>query len=332
MIDRISKIPRSRYVKIIENNNNIIIKIINPNANMQTDLANFEALAFMCKVINPNATVTIWFQNNKMWNGKFGNKDSSVNTYLRFLCRIIAFKENYPEWVNISSDNEIEVKRFKEILDNAFKELKVSNNIPNSDASFNAEKGQEHIIENIFSRTKEGSKYLNELYQMNNHGCNLLYVYNQLPNGLFNIYPSQKPSQDTRIFTTGFYDIWAIDNKENLCIFELKKDKGNSHLGIISELFFYAIYAKKILCNKNLIHEKKNKNNYRGYDKLYDLVKTNKIKNVNAFFLLGNEIYPLIDEKSEELKNLMNTNKSGIKFDFIKYDINKIDEISLENL
>jgi len=153
-------------------------------------------------------------------------------------------------------------------------------------------------------------------------------VYNQLPNGLFNIKPNEQPKEDNRIFTTGFFDIWGIDKKDNFCIFELKKDEGNSHLGVISELFFYSIYAYKILCNKTFLHEKKK--NVRGYEKLYDAVKSDKIKNINAIFLLGKDVYPVIDERRKELKELLDTNEFGIKYNFINYDINVIDKISVE--
>ena len=149
-----------------------------------------------------------------------------------------------------------------------------------------------------------------------------------MPNGLFNIFSNEKASENNRIFTTGFYDIWGLDKKGKLCIFELKKDKGNSHLGIISELLFYAIYAKKVLCDKNFIHEKKKNLNYRGYELLYDNVINNKITGINAIFLLGQDIYSGIKEREKDILKLLDTNNFGIRFGIINYDIDILNNIS----
>ena len=126
------------------------------------------------------------------------------------------------------------------------------------------------------------------------------------------------------------YDIWGIDSNHNFCIFELKKNTGNTKLGIISELFFYAVYAHEILCNPNILH--KNTKSIRGYDELYKTVTNHKINGVTAIFLLGEDWHSQIKKRKEELTKLLNTNTFGIKFDFIQYDFTKINAISTKEL
>ena len=249
--DEISKLPRSDYVEINEKDNNIWIKINKPTENMQTDMADFEALAIMCKCIKPIVNVTIQFENYNGWHRMFGNLNSESSAYLRFLYRVITFKEAFPDWVEISDENKEEVDYFKSLLNDALKEGKVSNNIPDKKAEFNPNGKEEQVIERKLACTKEGKEYLKQKYINLYPDNDLLFVNNQLPNGLFNIKPQEIPHESNRIFTSGAYDIWGIDKKGNFCIFELKKDKGNIQLGVISELFFYAVYAHKILCNSN---------------------------------------------------------------------------------
>ena len=77
-----------------------------------------------------------------------------------------------------------------------------------------------------------------------------------------------------------------------------------------------------------LIHEKRKRTNLRGYEKLYDSVKAHEIKGINAIFLLGEDVYPAIDERRKELKELLDTNTFKINFDFITYNMDIIDKIS----
>lgn len=186
------------------------------------------------------------------------------------------------------------------------------------------------MIENKLTRTKKGQKYLKKLYSNLYPNKELLCLYNQLPNGLFNNKPTESPNAHHRIFTAGMYDIWGIDSHHNFCVFELKKNTGNTKLGVISELFFYAVYAHKILCNPNILH--KNTKNIRGYDELYKTVTSGKINGVTAIFLLGEGIHSQIRKRKEELIKLLNTNTYGIQFDFIQYDFATINAISTKEL
>ena len=291
------------------------------------------------KIQDLKVKVTIEFKKlgniseTKKWNGSFGNKDKDVNTYLRFLFRLYSFLKAF-NWVSISNkSNEEELARFAKIYEEALKNKKITNNYPISKSSYDEKKGQEHVIEKIFSQTSKGSQYLRKLYKNIYPDDTLKCMYDQLPNGLFNTDVNGKPHEKNRIFTSGAYDIWGIDDKNDFCIFELKKNKGNAGLGVISELFFYAVFAKEILCNKDRTNASTKKcRELRGYNKLYDFSQTNKVNEVRAIFLLGEGVHPAIKEMYEKgkLLEVLNTNKFGIKFNFLQYDYDKVLKIKEE--
>jgi len=337
------RFPYSSLVDIKKKaDNKLCITIKNPGANMQTDAANFESLALMCRCVEPGCKVEIDFAlsgweemltRNKVktievfpgWDEKFGQKTPGSNAYLRFLYRAAMFKCAYEEWVSFSKTASEEIDKFKKELKSS---EKPTNNIPDKKAEYNRNKGEEHRIENKLVYTKDGKKHLKTLY--NEYASEVFFdattelnnIYNQLPNGLFDA----ELSNSKRIFTTGFYDIWGIDNKGNLCIFELKKP-GNDRLGVISELFFYAAYASDVLLNIERLHEPTEK--FRGYDILYNSIKDGEIKGVRAFFLLpekGGHKY--INQNKEKLLEELNGNTKKIHFGFLYYEPGLIDKIS----
>ena len=139
------KIPYSTYVNILENDNQITLIINHPYKNMQENEANFEALALIYKCANPNAIITIQFKEQE-WDGQFikytNNKqnDNLINAYLRFLYRIVIFKQAFPDWVILAKENQKEVLRFENLFLEALANNAVTNNIPNSEPSFNVNK------------------------------------------------------------------------------------------------------------------------------------------------------------------------------------------------
>lgn len=112
---------------------------------MQENEANFEALALIYKCANPNAIITIQFKEQE-WDGQFikytNNKqnDNLINAYLRFLYRIVIFKQAFPDWVILAKENQKEVLRFENLFLEALANNAVTNNIPNSEPSFNVNK------------------------------------------------------------------------------------------------------------------------------------------------------------------------------------------------
>lgn len=244
--NEIRKIPHSRYVEIIECDDIVTIKINRPFENMQTDSADFEALALICKCSKPSIHVTIQFEEDKEWDGTFEQLKAKEQAYLRFLYRVMMFEKAF-DWAKSAKENEKEVNQFREVLNEALREGEVTNNFPKAETGFNPNKGEEHRIENRLGRTEQGREYLKKKYQEKYPENELLCVYTQLPNGLFHNSPNEKLERGKMFMTRGDYDIWGIDKKGNLCVFELKKDEDNEALGLISELFFYSIFAQQIL-------------------------------------------------------------------------------------
>ena len=319
----------SSYIDVNTKVNPVIIKIKNPTKNMQQDYADFEAISIMYKCIQEDVSVEIEFNElgeiagTKKWNGEFGNLESEVNTYLRFLYRLINFKNAF-SWVSVSSKNIKELERFEKLYNKAIEENKVTNNYSRTESSYNEKKGEEHTLEKIFTQTKEGKEYVNKKYKALYKNTVLKCVYDQLYNGLFNTENFEIPHESNRIFTSGAYDIWGIDSDDNFCIFELKKHENNAHLGVISELFFYATFAKNILCNLKTLNSLGIKKPYRGYDKLYEFVESNKLNKIRAIFFLGeneNSMYYAIETmyKNGRLMNVLNQNKFGIEFNLMTY-------------
>ena len=308
-----------------------VIEIIveKPEENMQSDAADFEAVALMCKCVLPDCRrIEIGFEHQHLkWNRKYGEQNSNINNYLRFLYRLDMFQRAFPDWVSISQSVRGECEAFVDLLKNA----EPSNNIPEQKADKDPKKGrEEHKIEIALVHNERGRAYLNELY-LNAVGGRLLCAHNQLPNGLFDCGAEGVCSEKNRIFSTGFYDLWGLDDQNNFCVFELKKDEDNEHLGVISQLFFYAAYARDILINPDRLHQKKQRNNFRGYEELYDAVAVNaSVKSVRALFLLGRSIHPLIEENKEKLIELLNSNTFGIHFDIIRYDYERLKNILTE--
>lgn len=334
----------SRYIETKRISSDIVkIEIERPLENMQSDYADFEAICLMYKCIENNIKIIIEYDipEIRKRKEKISSENSDTNKYFKFIFRLIMFKNAYPDWIDISPKNMEEINYFKEIYNEEIKKEKITNNYPDKCEKFNLEKGVEHQIEKKIIHTEEGRNYLKKLYKNIFENDELINIYGQLPNGLFNCKTDEKPNGMERIFPTGYFDIWGIDDKNNFCIFELKKDiekdRENRELGIISQLFFYAVYSKEILCNKKCINKYGIKKPYRGYEKLYEIIENSKINKIKAVFLTGESIYPAIKENKKELIELLNSNKLNenkpeIEFCFMKYDKNKIDEISEEDI
>lgn len=319
-------VSKDIQINIIENSpdnlSQVEIFIINPCKNMQTDSACFESIALILKAKYDYDKIYIGFTEVN-WLGIIKNLLNDQTHYMRFLYRLWKF-EDMMDWVEIKSSNINVMSKFKK----EFKQINKTNNIPSTIASFNRQKGQEHVIENLFVGKEK--TYFKQLVYLST-GLNMECIFNQLPNGLFDkdicIQNSEKVCNKARIFPTGYFDIWGINEKNELCIFELKKEEKNEKMGIISELFFYALYAKEILLNDGIIN--KATSQFRGYPYLVQAVTDGCFK-VNAYFLVnkskGQEtsMHKDIKENKDKIIKLLNLNSINICFQFIEYDYNSL--------
>jgi len=135
-------------------------------------------------------------------------------------------------------------------------------------------------------------------------------------NGLFDQLPCTmfcgEPSSESRIFNSGFFDLWGINNSNELCLFELK-ERSNTKLGIISELFFYAMVMKDMQRARG--EQIGGKKDYRGYGAFRAADKEAKI---NAYFLVP-ELHPFLEDGDNMKKVLEVLNEGSMKRD-VRFD------------
>lgn len=281
----------SEYMKLDEKNQTL--EILKPEENMQTDCACFESVALIAKCYNKILHLRIIFEPLN-WSGKFRNLLTEQAHYMRFLYRLFRFTQEY-DWCYVEGKEKKEIERFEKALAS----ITPINNVPGTKAEFNPNGKKEHIVENMFC-SKNGTEYLSKLLKKAEHSP-LKFIDHQLPNGLF----TDNVSEINRIFTTGYFDLWGINENNELCLFELKIDE-NTKMGIISELYFYTEYTSQFLLSKS-INPKRTK--FRSYDKLLNHAKEdNGSKKVNAYFLVGGKMHPELEKNEKRLLELLNIN------------------------
>lgn len=287
-------------------------------ANMQENSNAFEGWALLIKSYFPEAKIILdWNTDIPSVNSKGKNVSARNNAaYNRFLYRLGKFGTLFPQWFHIPKDKQ-------KIVDGFTEEIRTNhiNNVCKSDSEYNRDKGIEHIIEKDFSRKDRSQSAFIEKLRAQKILIKSECVFDQLPNGLFEIPVLEK----NRKFPTGYFDLWGVDDENNLCIFELKKPQGNDHIGVVSELFFYAWFAYEYY-GANINKTKKSKEKYaRGYEQLVE--RSEKLQSgknpVKAYFLVK-QFRSGLDEKINDILTLLNSalNKQGvaITFEVIRYD------------
>jgi hypothetical protein len=293
------KLPGNIDYVISNDKREITLKINHSEHNMQQDDSAFESWCLLLKADRMDCTITLSFKQID-WPYEFINLTPEQCHYMRFLYRVQKFNAQM-DWFRISQDNQTEMNRFHEVFSKAIK----TNNIPNSYAAYNQDKGLEHAIEKVFTKIPDSLKEIDGL-QID------FSIYDQLPNGLF----EEKVCERNRIFNTGYFDLWGINNDCELCIFELKEPR-NTSAGILSELYFYSNLANDLVHNKNGFKlNTSGKKIYRGSDKIVHTT----IKGIRAYFLT-NKLHSEILRNIENVLSLLNTN-SEISFEFLHYQYN----------
>ena len=292
----------------------ILIHVAQPELNMQGNAAAFEAWAIILRS-QQNINVELSFDiptGCQIDSEIMAKDDSRKQHFLRFLFRAWKFSE-VMDWFSISTGHcEDVVLKFKEF----FLKTEIINNVPECEAEISkSDKKKEHIIENVFVRVRD-SKNLIRSREKIDLPDNL---FNQLPNGLFEGKSCQKKA---KMFPTGFFDLWGVDSKDELWLFELKTE-GNKCAGIVSELFFYANYAKCVFMDKryNEVYR-----DFRGYDALARAAERG-ISKINACFL-ASEYHPEIENYFEAIEKIMNAKNSGIHYRFLTYDHSGVSKLA----
>jgi hypothetical protein len=290
------RLPRNIDYKESNDKSEISLSINHPEHNMQQDNSAFESWCLLLKADRMNCIITLSFKQID-WHYEFRNLTPEQCHYMRFLYRVQKFNAQM-DWFRISQDNQTEMDRFHEVFSKAIK----TNNIPNSDARYNWDKGLEHAIEKVFTKIPDSLKEI--------VGLQIDFpIYDQLPNGLFD----GRVCEKNRIFNTGYFDLWGINKDNELCIFELKEPR-NSSAGILSELYFYSNLANDLIHSKNGFKlNTSGKKIYRGSDKIVNTT----IKGIRAYFMT-NKLHSEILRNIKNVRLLLNSN-SEISFEFLNY-------------
>ncbi|OEH84682.1 hypothetical protein BHU72_07535 [Desulfuribacillus stibiiarsenatis] len=306
-----------------EDDKHIRMHIEKPMENMQNDSAAFEAWA-LCLKAKMNCNIILSYQEYNCWDKSFYKLCCKQTHYMRFLYRLWKFSELMSEWFKIDVKCIADVEQFKRM----FLELKANrqyiNNTPinESETSKSNEHRDEHFVEKAFI-TAVGKEKLNQLLAEEKES-KLKIINNQLPNGLFKGKLVGDIKELNRIFPTGFIDLWGISEKDDLCIFELKIDS-NNHVGIISQLFFYANYCKDVFYDK--VYNDRIQSYKRGYKELHNTVKSG-IVSIKAYFLAPG-YHKEINVNRNRIEEILNQKKdiTKIEYKFLDYDYESIKEI-----
>jgi hypothetical protein len=250
-------------------------------ANMQQDASAFEGWVICMKAAVPEWTFQLdWTVPKNKANGH----------YQRFLYRVSNFQKYYGDWFSIADGRKIDLEALQ-IRENE----KYALNAPtNSDNRINnADHSPENFIENTIIK---------------NQPCELRGMFNiatlrrQLPVGVFR----KSVNRENAIFTHGksAVDIWGI-SANDLVIFELKAP-GNEKIGVISELFFYAMVMKDEQEGKFV----------RDHSWGTDIQSTTTLKAM----VLAENLHPFIGRRVFEI--LTNPFKGRIQFGYIKTPVN----------
>lgn len=292
--------PKGLTCEYKKKTDTIELTIAKPGINLQENGAAFEGWSLILYANAICKKVVLSFEEVSM-DGKWGfyDLDAEQQHYMRFLYRVLRFEEQMSSWFSVSKTNTPCV----DIFSKHFSKVKKTNNVPRGNARYNQlKKGNEHTIEKAF---------VNFEYFRKNNNINIP-LYDQLPNGLF-VAPV---SDRSRIFNSGYFDLWGFDpTDQSFNIYELKEPSNHS-VGIVSELYFYANLLYDLLVGKNLF-ELNPKPGIRNYNVLLE----NDISKIKAFFLVVKEfVHPEIKKQITPILNLLNKN-TQIRFGFHFYDI-----------
>lgn len=309
--------------------NKLKLFISRPLENMQTDAAAFEGIICVLWSKVPDAMVELAFRQNTKWEQHFplptyvdkgGHERVSSDTlhYMRFLYRVMKFRERFggDGRFQVAKANEDEVNQFEACYYDPANQYYVTKPGKNKSGIRKTNELSENHLEKWFvmhSRTNEQREnkffdILKDAMQQDIHAP--IKLYDQFPCRLF----VNTKKESNKIFSSGYIDLWGIGNEGELCIFELKKE-GFEPLGIISELFFYAMLA----CDMRNANVSDKGASYRGFNKF---MASDKEKPVKAYFLAPS-LHKEIMENLESILYMLSSEKDVI-FDYIHFDQSQI--------
>lgn len=261
--------------------------------NMQENSSAFEGWIVCIKAwMNINKVKLNWSAPDEIYHKDEKEKNRQKKHYNRFLMRVIFFKDNY-SWVEVDKSKEGILNESR----SAFPTFVL--NYPKSES-------KEKVSESETKNQKERELELKLVKKIKGDVVN-----HQLPVGVFKNTVSTETTFAPR--SASQIDLWSLE-KNALSIYELKC-KSNNEVGIISELMYYA-NIMNLFVNGMIKYPdelKKSKTNFRNEKELYDAICKKQIKELNAVFL-NYTFHPLIEFKKSKVLEILNENKSKIKF------------------
>lgn len=280
----------------LENNQlEVVISNKSLDENMQEDSSAFEGWIICLMAIFKNDATNCIKSVNIQFNETPSFKNCSAKD-LQFYYRLYKAHKNYG-WTIEACD------KIEEIT--SWKDKSIVLTTPSDEAQKEAA-NIEAKLERIF---------------IENHANGKRKIYQQLPLGLFNNCVAEK----NRLLPTSYLDMWEIDNN-TLKLYELKA-KGNTKVGILSELIYYTNIIEDFIYGN--YEFAKCKRDYRGVDKLKECQKEKCIKKIQGIFLTDG-LHPMIANNKEGILEILNKRENATLNITFSFEENK-DYLSVYN-
>ena len=300
-----AELPSKTDVSVINDTLFLTIDSDGVLQNMQNDASAFEGWVFCLRSFFPTIKNAVINWDDPAFSAEEKASINQRKHFNRFLLRVIWFVENY-SWASVAASKKEIIEEFR----HSFNSLTL--NFPLQDSKDKSEKGEndrkmkyEALLETAVYQ------YLSTLGNANH----------QLPMGLFD----ETVSKATAITPGGASqaDLWRIDN-DMFCVYELKDciNTDNTHVGIITELMFYANVLYRLLITSEIqypdeadkFRTNKRDKASRGLELILDAIHAHSITHIKAV-LLTDRLHPLIEYAKEQLLSDINKGNSAIKFE-----------------
>ena len=300
-----AELPSKLDVSIIDNTLYITIDAEGVLQNMQNDASAFEGWIFCIKSLISAIDKTIIDWEKPAFSSEEKIYKSQKKHYNRFWVRVIWFIENY-SWAAVANNKEEEICDFNRSL----KQLTLNYPLQKSkDKSRKSDTDQKMKYEAMLETAIY--QYLSKT-GFSNH---------QLPMGLFD----RTVSLNTAITPGGASqaDLWKIENGD-FTVYELKDciNTDNTHVGIITELMFYANVLYRLLITQDIhypsdteaLRNSKRDKATRGIEHILDAIYHHSITNIKAV-LLTDRLHPLIEYAKDILLAEMSQCRADITYE-----------------
>lgn len=299
-----AELPSKMDVRISDNTLYITMDAEGVLQNMQNDASAFEGWIFCLKAFFSEIRNAVIDWEKPAFSPNEKVVKNQEKHYHRFLLRVIWFIENY-SWATAAENKQAEITDFN----SQFSLLTL--NFPLQKSKDKSEKGETD------QKMKYEAMLETAIYQ---HLSETGFANHQLPMGLFD----GQVSLATAITPGGASqaDLWKIA-KDEFCVYELKDciNTDNTHVGIVTELMFYANVLHRLLITQEIQYPKeadkyrtnKRDNASRGFEHILDAIHQHSINNIKAV-LLTDRLHPLIEYAKGQLLNDMSQSKANIQF------------------